>query len=283
MALRHPHHVPARQLPLSGRARASGAVGARTTHRKPRWQDEVSTVSGWRAAGLELVAPGVLGAFEAAARGALPLRLGGQILSRPARIGEGVAEGDVDHGMVGEPLERRPGTPGVPPIGTAHAEPPGRLRRLAENVLVGRRARQVEHRGVAELLGLGAIAGVVDETRELLVGDARGVDLEGVEVHLVDGRLTVAGVADAARVAHPETPCRDRDGLDRVSCGCGHRSACRRAFRRGLLCLHRRLGRGRREGAATGRTTGSVHVLVHRSSSSIMPCRRGGMPYVNLS
>lgn len=199
MALRHPHHVPDRQLPLSGRARASGAVGARTTHRKPRWQDEVSTVSGWRAAGLELVAPGVLGAFEAAARGALPLRLGGQILSRPARIGEGVAEGDVDHGMVHEIVDRASGPQGVPPVGPRLETPP------AAEVVEPHRPRgrhederaRVDHLGrdpgvrarIGRALRLGHVARLLHEAGELRVRHGRPVHPEAVDGHAVGGRL----------------------------------------------------------------------------------------------
>ena len=57
------------------------------------------------AAGRELVAPGVLGAVEPAARGEFPLRFGRQVLAGPSRVGERVAEGDMHDWMVVERVD----------------------------------------------------------------------------------------------------------------------------------------------------------------------------------
>ncbi len=59
-----------------------------------------------------------------AARGELPLRLRRQILAGPARIGHGIAIGDVDDGMVVEASDIAAGPIGMAPIGAAHEGPP---------------------------------------------------------------------------------------------------------------------------------------------------------------
>ena len=53
----------------------------------------------------ELVAPGVRGAVEPAARGELPLGFGRQLLAGPSRIGFGVAVGDVHDRMPLAPVD----------------------------------------------------------------------------------------------------------------------------------------------------------------------------------
>src|SRR5262249_22462109 len=58
------------------------------------------------AARRELVAPGVLGAVEPAARGVLPLSLGGQLLAGPLPIGQHVLVGHVHHRMIVEARDR---------------------------------------------------------------------------------------------------------------------------------------------------------------------------------
>src|SRR6202043_212914 len=58
------------------------------------------------AARRKFVAPGELGAAEAAARGELPLGLGGQLLAGPPGVGFRVAIGDVDDRVIVEPTDR---------------------------------------------------------------------------------------------------------------------------------------------------------------------------------
>src|SRR5204863_5533929 len=58
------------------------------------------------AARRELVAPAILRAVEAAARGELPLGFARQLLAGPPRVGLRVLERDVHDGVIPEPLER---------------------------------------------------------------------------------------------------------------------------------------------------------------------------------
>ena len=53
-------------------------------------------LAAWR----QFVAPDKFGAVQSAARGELPLGFGRQFLARPFRIGFGILEGDMDHGVV---------------------------------------------------------------------------------------------------------------------------------------------------------------------------------------
>ena len=58
------------------------------------------------AAGREFIAPGEFGVFESAPCGELPFRLSRQILSGPARVGQRIGVGDVNHRVVVEDVDR---------------------------------------------------------------------------------------------------------------------------------------------------------------------------------
>src|SRR5262249_15241511 len=76
------------------------------------------------AAWCELVAPGKLGTVAPAAGGKLPLGFGWQVLPRPFRVSQGVAIGDVNHGMIVETAERAARSVGPPPVGAKLERPP---------------------------------------------------------------------------------------------------------------------------------------------------------------
>ena len=147
---------------------------------------------------------------EAAARGVLPLGLGGQGGAGPGRVRERVLVGDVHHRVV-EPLVDRAlrdrrgclqQAPGFqrhhwlrwrrstgPRVGVKTIEPGCRFS--------GGRVRVVGR--VEVTLGHGDVAGGVHERRELGVGHRGGVDREGGDPHLVGRRLLRIVVVGAHR------------------------------------------------------------------------------------
>jgi hypothetical protein len=76
------------------------------------------------AVGPQRVAPGKARAFETAARGVLPLRLGGQAQARPSAVGKGVVPGNMDDRMICPGVEGRTAALGALPAGAGHLPPP---------------------------------------------------------------------------------------------------------------------------------------------------------------
>jgi hypothetical protein len=76
------------------------------------------------ATGRELVAPGIIGAIEPAARGEFPFSLRRQFLSRPTGIGFGVTISDVDDGMIVKPADRAGWPIRMSPAGPEAKGPP---------------------------------------------------------------------------------------------------------------------------------------------------------------
>src|SRR5512147_559552 len=70
------------------------------------------------------IAPSIDRAVEPAARRELPFRLGRQIVAEPARVGERVLGGDVDHGVVASAVDRAAATLRMSPIGARQITPP---------------------------------------------------------------------------------------------------------------------------------------------------------------
>src|SRR5215472_12721662 len=103
------------------------AVGRKGGHRRGAretvfvvifvWKVTLPSVAHVAASGRELVAPGELGPLEAAARGKLPFRLGGQVLAGPLGVGFRVAIRNVHDRMVVEAGDRGARTVRAPPIG----------------------------------------------------------------------------------------------------------------------------------------------------------------------
>ena len=81
---------------------------------------------------------------------------------------------------------------------------------------------EVDDRGRPEPLGVGDVAGGVDEACELLVGHLVDVDAERAHRDGVHRRLPVVAVPLAEGVAHPERPAVERDVLmlDRLAVKC---------------------------------------------------------------
>ncbi len=165
------------------------------------------------------VAPGKLGAVEPAARGELPLGLGRQLLAGPRRVGLGVAIGDVDHGMVVEPLVGAARPIRMPPVGAEAEGPP--VRPIGE---VDRPLRFLEHQrasaqhvrksagivlSVRRNLGEGDMSGLFDEAAELGIGHRRRVHKEAVDLDAM-GRL-LFGIMMVR--AHGELAALDEDHL----------------------------------------------------------------------
>src|SRR5215469_10930497 len=190
----------------------------------------------------ELIAPGVFGAIEPAARGELPLRLARQFLAGPGGVGLGVAVCNVHHRMVLEACERAAGTVGTPPE-SAESEPPP----LTPVVEIDRPPRRGEHQrtsfqhvrqcaGVVlrvwGYLGESDVAGRLDEATKLAVGHRCAVHPEAIHAHAMPGPLL--GVVSIR--AHQESSARDPDhlrvrGFDAL---CGGLHSGKRRFGLGL-------------------------------------------------
>ncbi len=213
------------------------AVGGERTHgqRRPRARlgaprkVAVPEVREPLARRLRLVAPGVDGAVEAAARRVLPLGLGGQVLAGPGGEGGGVLVGDVHHRVVVEPLERRPRTervlprcarrPRPPLVQVAQVDRPPRRREhhRAGHEVLGRRAREVGR--VERSLRDRDVAGRRHERGEGGVRDLVPVDPDRVDGDVVNRRLL--GVVRVR--AHPERAAGDEHRVGRrrhVKGGC---------------------------------------------------------------
>ena len=160
------------------------AVGAEVLARKLA----LPGVGHVRAAGRELVAPGIVDAVEPAARGEFPFRFGRQLLAGPCGVGERVGERDMHDRMVVAAVDVALGAVGMPPVGALQKGPPfapvaqvDRPRRGREHQRAG-----VEHvrqcAGIIFRLGRDLrrrdVAGRAHERLELPVGDRRAIDPE---------------------------------------------------------------------------------------------------------
>src|SRR5690606_11478500 len=97
-------------------------------------------------------------ALEAAARGVLPLGLGGEPNARPGAVGQGVVVRDVHHRMVPAAVETGGGALGAAPVGTVDLTPPrGGGRRTGRREVVGEETAEDERPAVA--FGVRAMAG----------------------------------------------------------------------------------------------------------------------------
>ena len=172
------------------------------------------------APGDELRPPRVALAVRASARRPLPLRLRGEPLARPLRVGRGVEPGDVDHGVGLHPIDGAAGALGVTPVGPRGPHPPLGVvaeihgpRGLGEDQRAGhegarRRLGRPRRELGREFLPAGddlrgrAVPRGLDEARELRVGDLGLVDPEAVHPHPMGGALV--GAALLAVPAHGE-------------------------------------------------------------------------------
>ena len=99
---------------------------------------------------------------------------------------------------------------GVTPVGALDLAPPLRADDAARvGEVVGEEAG--EHERPAEPLGLGHVAGGVDERGEAGVADGVGVDAERRQLDDVDRALAVAGYARCVDRPHPERPAVEGD------------------------------------------------------------------------
>ena len=205
-------------------------------------------------AGCELVAPREARLLEAAAGRVLPLGLGRAAARRPSGSRRG--RRSRRRGRRGGPgrssiEDVRPF--GVPPVGAEHLTPPRRLREPpGGRELV--RQQPGEHEGPAEPLGLGDVAGGVDEGGEAGVGDGDRVDPERPQ-----GRPRGPGLRRP-----PGSPRRRRcpSGTRRRPAG-----PCRRRRRPGR---RERPGRGRpaHAGTSTGRSTSGAPRRSHADAGT---------------
>jgi hypothetical protein len=139
----------------------------------------------------KLIAPGQLGAVEAAARSELPLRFGRQVLSRPFRVGQGVRISHMDDGMIVQPVDVALRPIGMPPIRVLQIAPP-----LAEVSQVDRTIwrRENQRAGIEHMrqragiffwigrnFGKGDVPGGADEFLKLPVGHRRAIDPEAID------------------------------------------------------------------------------------------------------
>ena len=156
------------------------------------------------AARVELVAPGELAAGQAAARGVLPLGLGGDLLAGPLRVGERIRPRDMGHRMIKATAQRRVRTARVPPVGAGHVRPPlvrvtkvHRMRRRREHYRNRYQQGRVGtgiHGRVRGPLGHRPVPGGLDEDLELGIGHRMRVHPESVDADRV-GRSLLGVVA----------------------------------------------------------------------------------------
>ena len=151
------------------------------------------------AAGRELVAPGELGAVEAAARGEFPFGFGRQILAGPCGVGQRVGVSDVHDGMIILRVDVALRTVRAAPVRAFEKPPP-----LAPVFQIDRMTRRREHQraGIEHVrqragiilrvgrdFGEGDVAGGFDEFLELPVGHRRAVDPKTVDADAMRRRL----------------------------------------------------------------------------------------------
>src|SRR5699024_10075286 len=97
------------------------------------------------------------------------------------------------------------------PVRTLYGQPPGNIGNLVEDVGALALKGGVEHGGDAVVLGGGVVTGVLDEGRELSVGDRGGTHPEGIQMDLVDGGFPICRVPGAVMVPHGEVSGRNEN------------------------------------------------------------------------
>ena len=163
----------------------------------------------------ELVAPGELGALEAAAGSVLPFRLGRQLLAGPGRVGGGVLEGDLDDRMVFAALDAAARGPPGAATGAGGPGPPvavvGKIDRAVGHA-EDQRPRHQHPRvgagvegGIDRPFGDRDVAGRGDEGRIVGVRHGGLVDPEAADRDLV--RRAFVGVVPVG--AHQEAAAGD--------------------------------------------------------------------------
>src|SRR5665811_1306457 len=126
----------------------------------------------------QLIAPGISVLVEPASCGIFPFRFGWQPGAAPAAKRLCVVPGDVNHRVIEPVIDRRSKTLGLFPRRAIHPEPPLRATRRSSHRHSPHRRQQVKHERPAESLRLGDVPGVLDERRELPVGDSVPADPE---------------------------------------------------------------------------------------------------------
>jgi hypothetical protein len=147
----------------------------------------------------ELIAPGELGAVEAAARGEFPFGFRRQVLARPFGVSERVRIGDMDDGMAVQPVDVALWPVRMPPIRALEITPP--LAEISQiDRMIWRRENQragIEHMrqraGILFWIGRNFrkcfMPGGADEFLELPIGHRRAIDPEAVDRDAMDRRL----------------------------------------------------------------------------------------------
>ena len=199
---------------VAGRVVKSVAVGVEGVHRGGpvvavslrvlRREGPLPDVHTVLAAGLAFVAPGEGLALEPSPRCEFPLGFGQQALVCPGAIGPGIRPGNMDDRMITAVVKRGMRSFRMSPIRSVNLAPPRSLdHRLGGREVV--RQQPCEDEGPAEPLGLGRVSGRLDEFGEVLVGDGKAVNPEGVDRHLAHRPLAVARI-DPGIVAATEEP-----------------------------------------------------------------------------
>src|SRR5690606_30833685 len=98
------------------------------------------------------VAPRILRRVQAAPGRVLPVRLAGKAPARPVAVGLGVVPAGVADGVIPEAVQVGVPATGVRPVRASNSQPRRRLRRLAGDVFLRCREREVEYRREPELL-----------------------------------------------------------------------------------------------------------------------------------
>jgi hypothetical protein len=115
----------------------------------------------------ELVTPRVALADQAATGGVLPFRLRRQPAPSPLTVRDRVVPTHVHDRVIGQTVEVAQRAARMPPIGSAHTEPPRLSRGLSDNIGVIGLASEMENGRVSEGIRLGAVTGCVAHDERL--------------------------------------------------------------------------------------------------------------------
>ena len=138
------------------------------------------------ALGVQLVAPGVVLAVEAAARRELVLRFGGQLLLRPFQVRDRIVPGRVHHGMLLAALDGAALAFRMPPAGAADVLPP--LHGIVER---GDAGRGNEHRRARDQFRRGHTRELFRIERPFGDGDVTRLAHEALEIPSVTGASSI--------------------------------------------------------------------------------------------